>query len=64
VFLFSPDPVYIKNIVGGRKGKEGEKEEPRQLRVLYISVGHSHSLQTALQNPAHLKEFAWIFLQG
>lgn len=56
--------MYIKNIVGGRKGREGEKEEPWQLRVLYTFVGNSHSLQTALQNPTHLKEVAWIFLQG
>lgn len=56
--------MYIKNNVGERKGREGEKEEPGQLRVLYTFVGNSHSLQTALQNPVPLKEVAWIFLQG
>lgn len=56
--------MYIKNIVGGRKGREGEKEEPQRLRVLCIFVEHSHSPQTALQNPTHLKEVAWIFLLG
>lgn len=56
--------MYIKNIVGGRKGREGEEDEPQQLRVLYIFVGNSHSLQSASQDSPNLKEIAWIFLPG